>query len=253
MNSGKNTTKIAFFIVSIAGALYVLIDVGMNIWRTSLCTSEGCKAVARYARYGDISFLIPGALVFLLLAVLSRPGSARYGQFGDKLISTILCAAIASEGFLVGYQAFRVHEPCWFCLGVFALFALLGIIWFMSGHWEIITGFAGFAVVLALFYFILPVNNTTGDSLGDHIEQNRLTLFYSSTCKSCVEIENLCKDCNIVLNKVDADEHFDLLEGMNIYEIPVLFVNDNEEKRVLIGMTKIKAFLSGGGNDSSTQ
>jgi uncharacterized membrane protein len=226
MDSAKDTSRIAFFILSVAGALYVIIELGMNIWRTSLCTSEGCKAVARSARYGDISFLIPGALVFLLLALLSRPGPARYGQFGDRLISTILCAAIASEGFLVGYQAFRVHEPCWFCLGVFALFA-----------------------VLALFYLILPVHNSTGESLGEHIDKNRLTLFYSSSCESCVEIENLCKECNIVLNKVDADEHFDLLEGMNIYEIPVLFVNDDEEKRVLIGMTKIKAYLSGDGNN----
>ncbi|MDD5724380.1 MAG: hypothetical protein PHY29_11685 [Syntrophales bacterium] len=250
MERHRKTARTSFFILSITGTLVVLIEVAMNLWRTSLCTSEGCKAVARYARYGDITFLIPGALVFLLLAILSRPGAARYAQYRDKLISTILCAAIASEGFLVGYQAFRVHAPCWFCLGVFALFALLGIIWLMSGHWEVITGFAGFSVVLALFYLILPVSNT-GDSLGDHIDKNRLTLFYSSSCASCEEIENLCKECNIVLNKVDADQHFDLLEGMNIYEIPVLFVNDNETKRVLIGKTKITEFLSGNGDKNS--
>jgi len=252
MDRKGETTRIAFFILSVAGTLLVLIEVAMNLWHTSLCTSEGCKTVARYARYGDITFLIPGALVFLLLSVLSRPGSARYGQYGDKLISTILCAAIASEGFLVGYQAFRMYAPCWFCLVVFALFALLGIIWLMSGRWEVITGFAGFSVILALFYLTLPTVNS-GESLGNYIDKNRLTLFYSSSCESCEEIETLCRESNIVLNKVDADEHFDLLEGMNIYEIPVLFVNDNEEKRVLIGKTKIKEFLSrGGGKNSAT-
>jgi len=242
MNGKEKTAPILFFILSIAGTLIVLLEIVMNLWRTSLCTSEGCKTVAKYARYGDISLLIPGALVFLLLAILSRPRSLRFGRYKDKLISTILCAAIASEGFLVGYQAFRVHAPCWFCLTVFTLLVLLGIIWFLSGHWETITGFAGFAVVFAFFYLILPTVTST-ESLGDHIEENQLTLFYSSTCESCEEIEHLCESCDIVVNKVDADEHFDLLEGMHIYEIPVLFVNDGDEKRVLIGKTKIREFL----------
>lgn len=251
MNEKEKTAPILFFILSIAGTLVVLMEIAMNLWRTSLCTSEGCKTVAKYARYGDISLLIPGALVFLLLAILSRPGSFRWGRYTDKLITTILCAAIASEGFLVGYQAFRVYAPCWFCLSVFALFVLLGVIWLASGRWETITGFAGFAVVFACFYLILPTV-TSSESLGDHIDKNQLTLFYSSTCATCEEIEHLCKSCDIIVNKVDADEHFDLLEGMHIYEIPVLFVNDSDEKRVLIGKTKIKEFLLQNGGRYTT-
>ncbi|HPQ43010.1 MAG TPA: hypothetical protein PKZ42_02190 [Syntrophales bacterium] len=250
MDSSKDRTRIAFFIVSILGTLYVLIELVLNLSNASLCASDGCRIVAQHARYGDITFLIPGLLVFLMLTLLSKPGSIRYGH-GDRLISTILCAAIASEGFLVGYQVFRVHTPCWFCLGILAFFVVLGIIWIIAGRWEIITGFAGFAVILALFHLTLPVSNATGDSLGDHIGQSRLTLFYSSSCESCAEIETLCRECNIVINKVDADEHFDLLEGMNIYEIPVLFVNDDEEKRVLIGKNKITAFLSGNGDPAT--
>ncbi len=242
MNGKEKTTPVVFFILSIVGTIIVLIEVAMNLWQTSLCTSEGCKTVARYARYGDISLLIPGLLVFSFLAVLSRPGSLLLSRYKNKLISTILCAAIASEGFLVGYQAFRVYAPCWFCLSVFALFVLLGIIWLLSGRWEAVTGFAGFAVVFACFYLILPTVTST-ENLGDHLDESYLTLFYSTSCSSCEEIEHLCKSCDIVVNKVDADEHFDLLEGMHIYEIPVLFVNDSMEKRVLIGKTKIKEFL----------
>lgn len=253
MGRKEEPSQTPFFILSVAGTLFVLVEIAMNLWRTSLCTTEGCKTVARYARYGDISLLIPGALVFLLLSILSKPGSDRFGQYQDKLISTILCAAIASEGFLVGYQVFRLHVPCWFCLAVFALFVLLGIIWLIAGRWEIIGGFAGFAVVFAFFYLTLPTVTGT-ETLGDHLDNNHLTLFYSSSCTSCEEIERLCSDCNIVLNKVDADEHFALLEGMHIYEIPVLFVNDGEEKRVLIGKTKIREFLlqERGGNYSAS-
>jgi len=252
MDRQRTFARTSFFILSITGTLVVLIEVAMNLSRTSLCISEGCKTVTSQVRYGNITILLLGAAAFLLLSILSRPGSARYGQYGDKIISTILCAAIASEGFLIGYQAFRVYAPCWFCLAVFALFALMGILWILSGHWEVATGFAGFFTILALFYLILPVP-TSGERLGDHVGRNPLTLFYSSACKSCEEIETFCKERNIVINKVDADEHFDLLEQMDIYEIPVLFVNAPEEKRVLVGKTKIKEFLSrGDGRNSAT-
>lgn len=234
----------AFFILSVTGTLAVLTEAAMNLARTSLCTSEGCTAVASQVRFGNITILLLGAAAFLLLSVLSRPGLSQHGGRRDTFISTILCAAIASEGFLVGYQAFRVHAPCWFCLTVCALFALLGILWILSGHWEVATGFAGFFTILALFYLILPVP-AGGERLGDYIGENRLTLFYSNACKSCEEIETLCRERNIVIHKVDADEHFDLLEGLDIYEIPVLFVNGPEEKRILIGKKKIQEYLPG--------
>ncbi|MDO9515096.1 MAG: hypothetical protein Q7J01_03220 [Syntrophales bacterium] len=243
MDRQREIARTSFFMLSITGTLVILIEVAMNLSRTSLCISEGCKTVASQVRYGNITILLLGAAAFLLLSILSRPSSSKHGRRRDQIISMVVCAAIASEGFLVGYQAFRVHAPCWFCLAVCALFALMGILWILSGHWEVTTGFAGFFTILALFYLILPVP-TGGESLADYIGQNRLTLFYSNACKSCEEIETLCKEGNIVINKVDADEHFDLLEGMDIYEIPVLFINGNEEKRVLIGKKKIAAYLS---------
>lgn len=244
MDRRRKLAGTSFFILSTTGALIVLTEVAMRLARTSLCTSEGCTAVASRVRYGDITILLLGAAAFLLLSFLSKPGPPRYGRYGDRLISTILCAAIASEGFLIGYQAFRVGAPCWFCLAVCGLFVLMGGVWILLGHWEVTTGFAGLFTTLVLFYLILPTP-TGGERLGDHIGENRLTLFYSSACESCAEIETLCTKCNIVINKVDADEHFDLLEGMDIYEIPVLFVNGPEEKRVLIGKHRIERYLSG--------
>ncbi len=243
MDRQREIARTSFFMLSITGTLVVLIEVAMNLSRTSLCISEGCTTVASQVRYGNITILLLGAAAFLLLSILSRPSSSKHSSRRDQIVSMILCAAIASEGFLVGYQAFRVHAPCWFCLAICALFALMGISWILSGHWEVTTGFAGFLTVLVLFYLILPVP-IGGKSLGDHVGQNPLTLFYSDSCKSCEEIETLCKERNIIINKVDADEHFDLLEGMDIYEIPVLFINGNEEKRVLIGKKKIAAYLS---------
>lgn len=243
MHRQTDLARISFFILSITGTLVVFIEVAMNLARTSLCTSEGCTAVTGQVRYGDITILLLGAAAFLLLSILSRPGSPRHDRRRDQGISILLCAAIASEGFLVGYQIFRVSALCWFCLAVCALFVLMGVLWTLSGHWEATAGFAGFFTVLLLFYLILPAP-IGGESLSDHIGENRLTLFYSSSCKSCEEIESLCTECNIVINRVDADEHFDLLEEMDIYEIPVLFINGQEEKRVLIGKKKIEEYLS---------
>ncbi len=241
MHKKPNTPPILLFTLAAAGTILVFIEIIMKILGSSLCSSYGCKTVSQYVRYGDITILLLGGGLFLLLSILSRPGSQRNSAFRDKLISTILCTAIASEGFLIGYQLFRLQTPCWFCLFVAAIFLLMGIVWMCSGRWEVVTGFGGCFAILILFYLILPVHS--GESLGDHIDNSTLTLFYSSSCESCTEIEALCIEGNIVITKVDADEHFDLLTGLSIYEIPVLFINGTEEKRVLIGKEKIKEFL----------
>ena len=233
--------KKTFPVVSLAGLIIVGIELIMQVLNTSVCYTEGCKIVAQYARYGDIAMLVPGILAFASLFLLSGLSLSIHEQKLDWIVDIILSAAITAEGFLVGYQIFRLHTFCAFCLAVFETFLLLGILRALEGRKEIAAGFAGFTVIISLFYLILPAG--VGSDC-DCIKNSRLTLFYNDACPHCKAIEDMCKDCDIEVNKVSAKEHITLFDSMNINEVPVLLVNDKQEKRILVGESKIREYLA---------
>ncbi|MDO9529258.1 MAG: vitamin K epoxide reductase family protein, partial [Syntrophales bacterium] len=175
MQKVRTTAKRLFPIVSFTGLAIVIIELFMQLFGTSVCPTEGCRVVAQHARYGDIAMLIPGIMVFAALALLSGFNLVLREKRLDWFINIILTAAIAAEGFLVGYQAFRLHTSCTFCLTVFAIFVLLGILRILEGHKEVVSGFAIFIVILGLFSLVLPAVNNNCDC----IKNSRLTLFYN--------------------------------------------------------------------------
>lgn len=235
----ESIPKRLFPIVSFTGLAIVSIELIMQLFDTSVCHTEGCKVVAQYARYGDIAMLIPGIMIFAALALLSEFNLVLCEKRLDSFINIILTAAIAAEGFLVGYQAFRLHISCMFCLTVFVIFVLLGILRVLDGHKEIVSGFTVFVVILCLFHLVLPAANNNCDC----IINSRLTLFYNDDCPHCKVIEDICEQCDIQVNKLPAREHLALLSSMNIKEVPVLLVNDGKEKRILIGADRIEKYL----------
>jgi len=249
MQKVRTTAKRLFPIVSFTGLAIVIIELFMQLFGTSVCPTEGCRVVAQYARYGDIAMLIPGIMVFAALALLSGFNLVLREKRLDWFINIILTAAIAAEGFLVGYQAFRLHTSCMFCLAVFSIFVILGILRILEGHKEVVSGFAGFVVILGLFYLVLPAVNNNCDC----IENSRLTLFYNNDCPHCKVVEDMCEQCDIQVNKLPAKEHLALLGSMNINEVPVLLVNDGKEKRILIGTDRIKQYLGNIQRNKRTQ
>ena len=148
-----------FLIVSIVGALFVLTEMVLRSFSQSICSAVGCQLVARYARFGDISILLMGFLIFTLLIAFAIM-SVKFNKpaFG-KYINLILIVSLACEGFFTGFQAFRVNMPCMFCLTVFGLLVILGLLRLLQGEKEIIAGFAAMAGVFSLCYLILPVEN----------------------------------------------------------------------------------------------
>jgi len=239
MQRAETTAKKLVPVVSIIGLAIVSIELIMQLFNASVCHTEGCKVVAQHARYGDMSMLIPGVMVFAALALLSEFNLVLHRKQLDSTINIILIMAITAEGFFVGYQAFRLHTPCMFCLTVFAIFVILGILRVLEGHKEVVSGFAGFVVILGLFYLVLPAVNNNCDCIND----SRLTLFYNDDCPHCEMIEDMCEQCDIQVNKLPAREHLALLGSMNINEVPVLLVNDGKEKRIMIGTDKIGQYL----------
>jgi uncharacterized membrane protein len=149
-----------FLIVGIVGTLFVLTETVLRYFRKSICSAVGCKLVARYARFGDISILLIGFLTFSLLIVLTVMSSYFNKTAFGGYINLILIVSLACEGYFAGFQAFRIHRPCIFCLTVFGFIVTLGLLRLLQGEREIISGFAAMAGVFSLCYLILPVEST---------------------------------------------------------------------------------------------
>lgn len=149
-----------FLSVSIIGALFVLTEMILRSFSQSICSAVGCQLVARYARFGDISILLAGFLIFSLLTTFAVMSLYFNKPAFGKYINLILIVSLACEGFFTGFQAFRIYMPCFFCLTVFGLLVTLGLLRFLQGEKEIIAGFAAMAGVFSLCYLILPVEST---------------------------------------------------------------------------------------------
>ena len=227
-----------FLGVSIAGALYVLTELVLQAFGTSICHTSGCKTVAQYARFGDASILIFGLALFSSLAALDFASLYRGRRGLDKYVDTILIAALAGEGYFTGYQAFRIHEPCFFCLTVCGLLVILGVVRLISGRREIVAGFAAMATVFGLLYIILPAGGSV------HIpDDEQFVLFYSKECKYCAQvIEDIEKNA-IPVKHVLVSEYSSYLKSMGIEHVPTLYVNNGYEKTFLTGKDAIESYL----------
>ena len=159
MNGRQGHTKY-FFILSVLGSLYLLVEAGLQVFGRSICVSEGCGLVARIARFGDLSTVLIGFMALGLLALLSGLNLRRQSGLLDSAINLALIAALAAEGFFVGYQIFWLPEMCLFCLSVFGLFLTLGLLRWVAGWKETAAGFAAFALVLCFVGLVLPPRGT---------------------------------------------------------------------------------------------
>ena len=101
-----------FLIVSIVGTLFVLTEMVLRYFRKSICSTVGCKLVASYTRFGDISILLIGFLIFSLLIALTIMSSYfNKTAFGERTISSLSGPAISSSLVSqVGRDAARIRQ-----------------------------------------------------------------------------------------------------------------------------------------------
>jgi glutaredoxin len=158
-------------------------------------------------------------------------------NFYNTLNSYILIISLASEGFFTGYQAFRLFVPCYFCLIIFAIIMVLSFVKLIKGSKEMIAGFGSFIGVFILFYLVLPVG-TVGK-----VPDGQLTVFYSENCKHCKELMNELEERKIQIPHILIDDNPNFLKNVGIDKVPVLFVNLPGEKRFIIGLSNIKAYI----------
>jgi len=226
-----------FLTTAILGALFLIIEIILQFIGKSICETEGCKLIAQYTRFNDISILLIGLFTFTALSLMSFMSLYRNGTRFDRYINLILVVSLSAEGFFSGYQVFRLHSICAFCLTTFCLFLALGILRILYGEKDVIAGFVSFAGVFALFYLVLPAGVTV------HLPEEELLLFYGRDCKYCAEVMKEMKENNLKVVTLPVDEYSGFLKNMGIEHVPTLYVNKKNQKMFLIGKETIEQYL----------
>ena len=237
MNHRSKTFGNAFLVTAAAGLIFIVAEIVFQSFGTSICPTEGCKIVSRHSRFGDMSILLIGLITFAGLSLLSFLSQFRHRPQYEKYINLILVVSLATEGFFVGYQVFRIHTACVVCLITFSFFLILGMLKLLSGEKEVVAGFLSFAGVFALFYLILPAGGTVS------LPEDELILFYSKDCKYCAEVMEKIKAHNVPVAHLLAGEYADFLKNMQIEHVPALLVNRKNQKMFLVGRDAIDQYL----------
>jgi len=234
----KRVSETLFFIINLLGALYLLLEAGLQVFGRSTCVTEGCGLVAQLTRFGDLLIILIGFFALAFLALLSGWNLRRQSGQLDLVINLVLIAALAAEGFFIGYQIFWLPEVCLLCLSVFGIFVFLGLLRFLAGWKEVAAGFAAFAVVLCFVGFVLPPRGTALPS------DKKMVLFYSEECRHCSEImEEIAKN-KLDIHPVLVREYTATLRNLGIDSVPTLLVNGRYEKLILTGKEAIRRYLA---------
>jgi hypothetical protein len=238
MQDRKQVFKRIFLAVSSMATIFVLTEIVMNTFGKSICPTEGCKIVAQHVRYGDISILLIGIAAFSVLTLLSFLDLYRNKASAGSLINLVLIVSLACEGFFTGYQAFSIHTPCLFCLIIFALIGILGIIRLLEGEREVIAGFLSLAAVFSMLYLVMPAGVPV-----DLPADDRFILFFSKDCKHCTEVIQNLDEKKFKVNHLDVAEYSAFLKNMGIDTVPTLMVNTPSQKLFITGKDAILHYV----------
>ncbi len=236
--NGTYLANLLFLITGALGTAYLLVEAVLQSLGKSICASEGCKVVSQYTRFGDLSMVLAGLGVLILITTLAFRGMRSVSAARDRVLNIVLVAALAGEGFLAGYQFFRLHTVCVFCLSVLGIYLALGLFRLLAGHQEVIAGFGALLAVLGLFYFILPAGG-----IALPLDQ-KYVLFFSPDCKHCIEIRAELEQQRIPVLHADVREFAATLKNLGIEHVPTLMVNGPYEKVFLTGTDAIRRYLA---------
>ena len=228
----------AFLTIGLFATLFIITEMVFQSFGGSICQTGGCKLVAQYSRFGDISILLLGLVTFALLSLLSYLVIYKNKTQLEWYINIILIVSLAAEGFFAGYQAFRLSTACIFCLITMGFFIMLAVLRLIYGEKELLSGFLAFAGIFALFYLVLPVGSTV------RLPDEELVLFYSKDCKYCSEVISEMNANNLKVTHLPVGKYSAFLQSMAIEHVPTLYVNRKNQKIYLTGKEAIEQYLN---------
>ena len=190
-------------------AHFYFISRGMQ----GLCSSKGCKISGQLLKFPEYNLIIAGAVFFWILWLLVF-FACRYNKaILWNIVTTMLFAATAFDGVLLGFQFIEVKVLCWLCIGVGGalLASLVSFAWIRRSFLPIFLGASiwcgGFMGQAVLFTNVQTHSLSQTDFLTrpakDKESAKDFYLFFSLNCPHCSQVM-----ANIVLNKAwDVNWH----------------------------------------------
>lgn len=270
------TTRFTYFItilqmiLSLAACLLCATQAFLLVYQQgAFCLNqEGCDLVEGLTKVSPVIVNLLGSLYFLIL-FLALWGSKKSVVWANSVL-LILLAGVAAEGVLISYQEFIVGVYCSYCLMVFGCVVVLNL---LAGWRQILMGifvFGSIVVVFSGLKFISPtesdgidLNNGIYGSLEIPGAAEDLYLFFSASCPHCEDvIASIDEDfsCSLNFNPVQQiqtpplkgitvndtfspETNLRFLKQLNIWEVPVLAIQKQNEIRVIRGKKSIVQFL----------
>jgi len=215
------------------GVILTLSELILKLFNSRLCTTEGCILISQSVRYSDSIIVIGGLIVFIAILALN------VGKIHNSslMLDQILAVSLSVEGVFVGYQLFRMKHICFFCISVFSIFVILALIRLSKKGFSVIWGFISFGVILFLFYILKPPASYIPPL------NKPLVLIYKQSCPHCEQVIRQAKKHKINICTIKADSCISLLKSLNIKEVPILIINNQNEKKIIVGERNILQYF----------
>ncbi len=215
------------------GVVLTLLELVLKLFNSRLCSTQGCILISQSVRYTDNIIVLGGLFVFTAILVLNL-GKIRNSSL---ILDQLLSVSLSAEGVFIGYQLFRMKHICLFCISIFSIFVLLALIRLSKKGFSVIWGFVSFGTILFLFYILKPVTSYIPPL------NKPLVLIYKQSCPHCEKVISQAKKQKINICTIKADSCESLLKSLNINEVPLLIINNKNEKKIIVGERNILQYF----------
>lgn len=243
----RSSPKVPFLlaaILSILGLLYCGTEVILSGLGKSLCHSDTCEIVESFSLLPR-PVLSAGAAFYFLLQGLLALRVFKTGRPSTFLIF-LASSALGMEAILLGRQFIDYGLHCPFCLTV-ATFTILSasLVLLASKRFAVLATVAGVFLALVLTPVSLsPLSEVSVKRIKRGNPSERMILIYADNCPHCHEVLSFCdqlEDIDLLL--CPKQKALAFLRSLNIKGVPVLIIDKEGEKEVLVGSKLIIARL----------
>ncbi len=241
--------KIFFLValISFGGAVFCGAEVALSFLGRTLCQTETCRIVETFSLLSRPVLSGLAALYFLLQGI----GALYLWRGKDSFLRPVVliaAMAIGVESILFLRQFVDYHLHCPFCLTV-AGFTLIsaGIILLVSQRLAVFGAVIGVAAAMILTPISLqPLSQASTKHIHRGAPTEKWLLIYASDCPHCHKVLSFCQNLkDIDLKLCPKDKALAFLQILGIKGVPVLIVDRDGEKKILVGSGLILSYLKG--------
>ncbi len=235
-------------LISLAGFFYCGAEAILAFFGRTLCHAETCAIVESFSRLSRQEMAALAAAFFFLQALGAFSLWWAGGPFLRPLIF-MSATALGAEVVFIGRQFVDYQLRCPFCLTVAVLVILSSsLVLFSCKRLAVFGVVAGAALALILTPLsITPLSQAAVKHIHRGSPTESFILIYADNCPHCHEVLSFCekmKDLDLLL--CPQEKALAFLRLLEIPGVPVMVVNKNGEKRVLVGSGLILSYLKEG-------